>query len=41
MTLKQKLDLAKDRVVTENMKLSAIEAIRKFYYDKGYQKCNH
>ena len=35
--LEPKLALAKDRVLTENMKLSAIEAIRKFYYDKGYR----
>ncbi len=32
-----KMGLAKDRVVTENMKLSAVEAIKKFYYDKGYR----
>lgn len=35
--LATKTALAKDRVVTENMKLSAVEAIRKFYYDKGYR----
>jgi outer membrane protein insertion porin family len=35
--LEPKLGLAKDRVLTENMKLSAIEAIRKFYYDKGFR----
>ena len=35
--LETKIGLAKDRVVTENMKLSAIEIIRKFYYDKGYR----
>jgi outer membrane protein insertion porin family len=35
--LEAKVGLAKDRVLTENMKLSAIEAIRKFYYDKGYR----
>ncbi len=35
--LEGKVGLAKDRVVTENMRLSAIEAIRKFYYDKGYR----
>jgi outer membrane protein insertion porin family len=33
--LEPKLGLAKDRVVTENMKLSAVEAIRKYYYGKG------
>ncbi len=32
-----KMGLSKDRVVTENMKLSAVEVIRKFYYDKGYR----
>ncbi len=32
-----KTALAKDRVLTEDMKLSAVEAIRKFYYDKGYR----
>ncbi len=35
--LEPKVALVKDRVVTENMKLSAIEAIRKFYYGKGYR----
>jgi outer membrane protein insertion porin family len=37
MILKQKWVLPKDRVLTENMKLSAIEVIRKFYYEKGYR----
>lgn len=32
-----KMNLGKERVVTENMKLSAIEAIRKHYVDKGYR----
>lgn len=32
-----KLGLARDRVLTENMKLSAVEAIRKFFYGKGYR----
>ena len=32
-----KTGLARDRVLTEDMKLSAVEAIRKFYYDKGYR----
>ena len=32
-----KSGLAKDRVLTEDMKLSAVEVIRKFYYDKGYR----
>ncbi len=32
-----KTGLAKDRVLTEDMKLSAVEVIRKFYYDKGYR----
>ncbi len=35
--LEPKLGLAKDRVVTDNMKLSAVEAIRKFYYGKGFR----
>ncbi|NOT92567.1 BamA/OMP85 family outer membrane protein [Ferruginibacter sp.] len=35
--LETKVALVKERVVTENMKLSAIEAIRKFYYEKGYR----
>ncbi len=35
--LEGKIPLVKERVVTENMKLSAIEAIRKFYYDKAYR----
>lgn len=35
--LEPKVALVKDRVVTENMRLSAVEAIRKFYYDKGYR----
>jgi outer membrane protein insertion porin family len=35
--LEGKVPLVKERVVTENMKLSAIEGIRKFYYDKGYR----
>ena len=35
--LEPKVALVNDRVVTENMKLSAVEAIRKFYYGKGYR----
>ncbi len=35
--LNSKLGLSKDRVVTENMKLSAVEVISKFYYEKGYR----
>ncbi len=35
--LESKVALVKERVVTENMKLSAIEAIRKFYYGKGFR----
>ena len=34
--LEGKVGLSKDRVLTENMKLSAVEAIKKFYTDKGY-----
>jgi len=35
--LETKVGLIKERVVTENMKLSAMEAIRKFYYEKAYR----
>jgi len=35
--LEGKMGLTKDRVLTENMKLSAVEVIRKFYNEKGYQ----
>ncbi len=35
--LEPKVALTKDRVVTENMKLSAVEAIRKFYYGKAFR----
>lgn len=35
--LEPKLGLSKDRVVTENMKLSAVEAIRKFYHGKAFR----
>ncbi len=35
--LEPKVALVKERVVTEEMKLSAVEAIRKFYYGKGYR----
>ena len=35
--LETKVALVKERVVTEDMKLSAVEAIRKFYFDKGYR----
>ena len=35
--LEAKMGLSKDRVLTENMKLNAIEIIRKFYYEKGYR----
>ena len=35
--LKEKVGLARDRVVTDNMKLSAVEVIQKFYTDKGYR----
>ncbi len=34
--LETKVGLSKDRVLTENMKLSAVEAIKKFYGDKGF-----
>jgi outer membrane protein insertion porin family len=32
-----KVGLVKGRVITENMKRSAIEAIQKFYFDKGFR----
>ncbi len=35
--LATKCNLAKDRVLTEDMKLSAVDIIRKFYSDKGYR----
>jgi len=35
--LKTKSALVQDRVVTEDMKLSAVENIRKFYSEKGYR----
>ncbi len=35
--LEKKVELVKERVLTENMKLSAVEAIRKYYFDKGYR----
>jgi outer membrane protein insertion porin family len=35
--LETKVGLAKDRVLSENMKLSAVEAIQKFYSGKGYR----
>jgi outer membrane protein insertion porin family len=35
--LETKIGLSKDRVLSENMKLSAVEAIQKFYNGKGYR----
>ncbi len=35
--LTTKTALSKDRVLTENMKMSAIETIEKFYFGKGYR----
>ncbi|MEO6489185.1 MAG: POTRA domain-containing protein [Ferruginibacter sp.] len=35
--LETKVGLSKDKVLTENMRLSAVEAIRKFYNDKGFR----
>lgn len=35
--LETKVALTKERVVTENMKLSALEAIKKYYYEKAYR----
>lgn len=34
--LTEKCNLAKDRVLTEDMKLSAVDIIKKFYLNKGY-----
>jgi outer membrane protein insertion porin family len=38
--LEPKTALVKSRVVTENMKLTAIQNIQKFYTDKGYQSAD-
>ncbi|MEO5967122.1 MAG: POTRA domain-containing protein, partial [Ferruginibacter sp.] len=38
--LNGKIGLVKDRVLTENMRLSAMEAIRKYYFDKGYRNAS-
>ncbi|MFL9481522.1 outer membrane protein assembly factor [Chitinophagaceae bacterium LWZ2-11] len=38
--LTSKTGLVPGRVVTENMKRSAVEAIKKFYADKGFQNVN-
>ncbi len=35
--LEAKTALAKDRVVTDNMKVSAVDAIRRFYSEKSYR----
>lgn len=35
--LDSKVGLSRDRVVTENMKISAVEAIRKFFSEKGFR----
>jgi outer membrane protein insertion porin family len=35
--LETKVGLSKDRVVTDNMKLSAIDVIQKFFSDKGFR----
>ena len=35
--LETKVGLSKDRVVTDNMKMTAMDAIRKFFADKGYR----
>ncbi len=34
--LKDKLTLAKNKVITDAMRVNAINAIKKFYYEKGY-----
>lgn len=38
--LSGKTGLVKGRVITENMKRSAVEAIKKYYFDKGFQNIN-
>lgn len=35
--LSKKTDLVKDRVVTDNMKMSAVTSINKYYADKGFR----
>ena len=35
--LKEKVGLFKSRVITDNMRLSALEAIEKYYVEKGFQ----
>ncbi len=35
-----KTGLVRNRVITENMKISAIEAIKKYYAEKGYQNAS-
>ncbi len=35
--LNEKCGLAKDRVLTEDMKLTAVDIINKFYYNKGFR----
>lgn len=35
--LSEKAGLSRDRVLSEDMRLSAVDIIRKFYYDKGYR----
>ena len=35
--LTEKAGLSRDRVLSEDMRLSAVDIIRKFYYDKGYR----
>ena len=38
--LKGKVGLYKGRIVTENTKQNAIEIIKKFYAEKGFERCN-
>lgn len=38
--LSGKTGLVKGRVITENMKRSAVEAIKKYYFEKGFQNVN-
>ena len=36
--LETKIGLSKDKVVTENMKMSALDVINRFYAEKGYRE---
>ncbi|MBI1782405.1 MAG: outer membrane protein assembly factor, partial [Sphingobacteriales bacterium] len=38
--LEGKIGIAKSQVITENRRRTAVENIKKFYFDKGYQEVN-